>query len=61
MEKVYFNINELCERFQRERTTLYRWMNRETNPFPKPRIGGSKNLWAVKDVEAWEASLQEIA
>ena len=63
MSKVYLSTKELCERFQRGRTTIYRWMDDKENPFPKPTIGNGsgKNLWKVTDVENWEKSQEKAA
>ncbi|WP_062359855.1 helix-turn-helix transcriptional regulator [Vreelandella aquamarina] len=60
MVKGYLTTKDLCERYKVERTTLYRWMKREENPLPAPRISGKAGLnrWAIDDIEAYEASLE---
>ena len=36
--------------------TLHRWMAHPTMGFPAPVKIGSRNFWALSDLEAWEAS-----
>ncbi|MBO9493813.1 helix-turn-helix domain-containing protein [Thalassotalea sp. G20_0] len=52
----YLTTAELADRFRCSNRTIYRWMKREKNPFPKPRLQhcGSSNRWAENDVLAWE-------
>jgi hypothetical protein len=54
----YLKTPEILARYQFSKMTLHRWLNRERNPFPKPRIGqqgkGCHNLWAWEDLIAWE-------
>ncbi|USD22118.1 hypothetical protein MJO52_03005 [Microbulbifer variabilis] len=56
MIKGYWSTKDLSERYRCSSRTIFRWVERETNPFPKPRIkaSGSHNLWAIDDVEQWE-------
>jgi len=56
MTKGYYTTKQLTERFCCSSRTLFRWMNKDCNPFPQPRLrpSGSHNLWAIDDVEAWE-------
>lgn len=53
---AYYSTKDLCERFRCSSRTLFRRMQRESNPFPAPciRHAGSFNLWDVEDVNAWE-------
>lgn len=59
----YWSTNDLMERFKISKTTLWRWMNRENNPLPKPRLNcnGSQSKWAIDDVVAWENSMGQDA
>lgn len=54
----YLNTNHILERFHISKMTLWRKMQKENNPFPKPRIGqqgkGCQRLWAIEDVMDWE-------
>jgi len=54
----YLNTNHILERFHMSKSTLHRKMQKEINPFPKPRIGqqgkGCPRLWAIEDVLDWE-------
>ena len=54
----YLETTQILERFRFSKMTLHRKINREQNPFPKPRIGqqgkGCKRLWALEDVLEWE-------
>ncbi|WP_414430808.1 helix-turn-helix transcriptional regulator [Alcanivorax sp. IL3] len=56
MTKGYYTTKQLTERFSCSSRTLFRWMNKDANPFPQPRLrpSGSHNLWAIEDVDAWE-------
>ena len=56
MTRAYHSTHDLCERFRCSSRTLFRRMERDSNPFPQPRIrhAGSCNLWDVDDVAAWE-------
>lgn len=61
--KGYYSTKDLTARFRCSSRTIHRWMKRENNPFPNPRItgSGSQNLWAIDDVEIWEKEIQENA
>ena len=56
MTRAYHSTHDLRERFRCSSRTLFRRMERGTNPFPEPRIrhAGSCNLWDADDVAAWE-------
>jgi len=56
MVNGYYSTKDLCNRFRCSSRTIYRWIKREAIPFPLPRIKnpGSKNLWAIEDVDEWE-------
>lgn len=60
MVKGYLTSKDLCDRYQIDRSTLYRWTKRKHRTFPAPRISGKAgyNRWAIEDVEAYEASLK---
>lgn len=66
MIKGYWSTKDLKERYRCSSRTIFRWMKRDSNPFPQPRLksSGSHNLWAIDDVEQWEdpkADQQEAA
>lgn len=52
----YWTTANLLERFKISRATLYRWMDADSNPFPRPQLlaAGSQNRWAIEDVTDWE-------
>lgn len=56
MPNAYHSTQDLCVRYRCSSRTLFRRMNRETNPFPAPCMqhAGSFNLWDAGDVAAWE-------
>jgi hypothetical protein len=62
MVKGYFSTKDLGERYRCSTRTIFRWMKREVNPFPEPRIvaSGSHNLWAIDDVEEWEDKVNQL-
>jgi len=55
-DKPFVNVNELAERYNRTRQTIYKWMKLDVNPFPKPKINqtGISSLWSTSDVLSWE-------
>ncbi len=57
MVKGYWSTKDLRERYRCSSRTIFRWIKREDNPFPPPRIvqNGAFNLWAIDDIEAWES------
>jgi predicted DNA-binding transcriptional regulator AlpA len=59
----YWNTNDIMKRFKISKMTIWRWMNREKNPLPKPRINqkGASSLWAIEDVVEWEESMSRAA
>ena len=59
----YWNTKDIMTRFKISKMTIWRWMNREENPLPKPRINqkGSSSLWAIEDVIEWEESMSRAA
>lgn len=54
--QAYLSINELAQRYGVVPKTVYRWMQHEKLPFPKPTLGGlgGQNRWAVEAVLQWE-------
>ncbi|OFE13911.1 hypothetical protein PHACT_03700 [Pseudohongiella acticola] len=54
----YWDTKSITQRFCISSRTLFRWMERENNPFPAPcmQAAGSANRWRIEDVLAWEAS-----
>lgn len=56
MVKGYITTSELMKRYGCSSRTIFRWMKRETNPFPQPRMkaSGAHNRWALDDIEKWE-------
>ncbi|MDP2505416.1 AlpA family transcriptional regulator [Oceanobacter sp. 3_MG-2023] len=63
MVKGYWSTKDLCERFHCSSRTIFRWMKRDTHPFPQPinRAAGGHNRWAIDDVEQWEQTLKQVA
>jgi len=65
MKKIsgYYTSTDLTERFKITKMTLSRWIKRENNPLPKPRLcgAGSSNRWAIEDIEEWENKMWLIA
>jgi predicted DNA-binding transcriptional regulator AlpA len=59
----YWDTTDLIKRFKISKMTLWRWMNREVNPLPKPIFygSGSKNKWAIDDIINWENSIRNEA
>ncbi|WP_433925083.1 helix-turn-helix transcriptional regulator [Vreelandella sp. 21] len=59
MTKGYLTTREVCERYSIGRTTLYRWMQRKSSPFPAPAISGNagQNRWRIEDIENYEARI----
>lgn len=57
MVKGYLSSRDLCKRYRCSTRTLDRWMKRDEHPLPKPRIhqSGAPNLWAIDDIEVFEA------
>lgn len=63
MTKGYLTTADLCTRYNCSSRTIHRWMNKDSCPFPQPRMrpSGSHNLWAIEDVENWEQQEAEKA
>ncbi len=61
MTRAYHSTRDLCQRFRCSSRTLFRRMERVSNPFPQPciRHQGSCNLWDADEIEAWEEREQE--
>ncbi|RDL44318.1 hypothetical protein DN730_07895 [Marinomonas piezotolerans] len=60
VSKGYWGTRSVLKRFDvKSSKTLWRWMNREDNPFPKPDIvqNGAENLWKIETVLAFEQRL----
>jgi predicted DNA-binding transcriptional regulator AlpA len=50
-------MKDLADRFKVNRTTIYRWMDKEG--FPRPvKLANNTIRWKHEDVEAWEQSKQ---
>lgn len=53
----YWTMRLLCARFECSRQTIYRWMDRKENPFPRPAFEDNGiNRWSIKDILEWEKS-----
>jgi|TARA_R110001606_G_scaffold8453_3_gene37205 hypothetical protein len=60
VSKGYWGTSTILKRFDiKAKTTLWRWMKRDHNPFPKPDIeqNGAENLWKIESVLAFEKKL----
>ncbi len=52
---VLLRSDDLCQRYQISRQTLWRWWTRRKFPAPM-RLPGKHPAWLQDDVEAWERS-----
>ena len=50
---MFLNINDVLDRYDIKRTTLWRWRN--TLGFPASITSeGSRPLWRLEDIKSWE-------
>jgi len=54
--KEYYTSKEVCEIFSITDRTLFRWLNRDNNPFPQPCdfLGAGIRRWKVSEVEEFK-------
>lgn len=59
MDKPFFSLTDLAERYSKSKRTIHRWTKNETNPLPPPDIqqSGMSCLWRRQTILDWEASL----
>lgn len=49
---VYISLNDILERFSVKKTSVYRWISKNT--FPLPIKFGTVTRWNLAEVEQWE-------
>jgi predicted DNA-binding transcriptional regulator AlpA len=54
-ETRYLGIAEIERRYQKQRSTIFRWT--KAGRFPQPVYLGNRRAWALTALLAWEASL----
>ena len=54
-DQLYFlRLNDVIERTKYDHSTIYKLMNREVDPFPRPyRLSPNRVAWLESDVNAW--------
>lgn len=53
----YLAANQVQERYQISRSTLYRWQEDDSIRFPAPVKIGHRILWRESDLEAFDARI----
>jgi predicted DNA-binding transcriptional regulator AlpA len=59
VETRYLGIAEVERRYQKQRSTIFRWT--KTGRFPSPVYLGARRAWPLATLLAWEASLRKEA
>ncbi|QTN34842.1 helix-turn-helix transcriptional regulator [Cognatishimia activa] len=54
---VYLSSNQVQERYQISRSSLYRWQDEPSIGFPRPVKVGHRILWRDSDLDAFDARL----
>jgi predicted DNA-binding transcriptional regulator AlpA len=56
-ETRYLGIAEVERRYQKQRSTIFRWT--KAGRFPPPVYLGNRRAWPLMALLAWEASLRK--
>jgi prophage regulatory protein len=58
---TFLTAKQVATRYDLGVATIWRWA-RDREDFPKPmKLGANCTRWRLADIEAWEASRQEVA
>lgn len=52
--EIYLTARQVMERYSITDMTLWRWLRRETNPFPPPIFIARRRYFRLRDIEAFE-------
>ncbi|MEQ6916652.1 helix-turn-helix transcriptional regulator [Halomonas aquatica] len=59
--RTFLTAKQVATRYDVGVATIWRW-SRDRDDFPKPmKLGPNCTRWRLADIEAWEASCEEVA